>query len=613
MSAVQLNVTALEERCTPVVGSVALANPVLPGMGLDGVVAVSMLGADGNLRVGTGTLLSSGRHILTAAHLLDATGSGQASAPVTVRFDLPAGSVSQTVSVANVFIDPDWPGLNGSQTTYAGHDLAVLTLPELAPNAAERYPLYRGSDELGQTFTVIGYGLTGTGTTGAQPGSATGKRSGQNRFDSVSAVAPGVNLMPVGQGLLADFDAGTAPHDTLGQGWGTPDLGVGSSEAGIAPGDSGGPALLRTSTGYRVAGIAAVYTSPTNTFGDILGYTRVSVFASLIDGITGGDPVPTLPALPAEQTIAVGADAGSAPRVQTFALDGTPRLDRLAFAPGQTGGVRVALLDQPTGSADLVAVAGPGGPTEVVVFVGTTGVERARFAAFPTDFTGGLFVATGDFDGDGTADIAVAPDQGGGPRVRVFSGATVNANAPPTVLADFWGIADPAFRGGARLAAGTVNADGYADLIVGAGYGGGPRLAVFDGRSLHPHATPTRLVSDFFAFEPGLRNGVYVAAGDVTGDGWAEIVCGAGPGGGPRVLALTRFGQPVSNFFAGDVTSRNGVRVAVKAGWLLTAPAPGAAAEISRYPLASVPIDGPPSTVETLSVLDGSWAGVFVG
>jgi len=86
-------------------------------------------------------------------------------------------------------------------------------------------------------------------------------------------------------------------------------------------------------------------------------------------------------------------------------------------------------------------------------------------------------------------------------------------------------------------------------------------------------------VNDFFAF-PGsdavtLRNGSFVAAGDVTGDGFADLVFGGGPGGAPRVLvlsgALVSAGDvagaqaaPVANFFVGgDLADRGGARVAV--------------------------------------------------
>jgi predicted AAA+ superfamily ATPase len=43
------------------------------------------------------------------------------------------------------------------------------------------------------------------------------------------------------------------------------------------------------------------------------------------------------------------------------------------------------------------------------------------------------------------------------------------------------------------------------------------------------YATSNRrhLMPDFFAFEPGLRNGTFVAAADLDGDGAAELVVGA--------------------------------------------------------------------------------------
>src|SRR5204863_2673175 len=130
---------------------------------------------------------------------------------------------------------------------------------------------------------------------------------------------------------------------------------------------------------------------------------------------------------------------------------------------------------------------------------------------------------------------------------------------------------------GARVAAGDVNGDGTPDLAVAAGFLGGPRVALFDGKTLF--FTPGRLIGDFFAF-PGtdavsLRNGAYVAAGDVNGDGFADLVFGGGPGGSPRVFvlsgALVRAGNiagahdaPLSNFFvAGNAADRGGVRMGV--------------------------------------------------
>src|SRR5207247_4006647 len=110
--------------------------------------------------------------------------------------------------------------------------------------------------------------------------------------------------------------------------------------------------------------------------------------------------------------------------------------------------------------------------------------------------------------------------------------------------------ADRALRGGCRAALGDVNHDGTPDMAVAAGFLGGPRSALFNGTTLF--GTPARLVNDFFAF-PGtdavtLRNGVFVAIGDINGDGFADLIFGGGPGGEPRVFILS--GQQDT---AGDV------------------------------------------------------------
>src|SRR5206468_2261682 len=101
----------------------------------------------------------------------------------------------------------------------------------------------------------------------------------------------------------------------------------------------------------------------------------------------------------------------------------------------------------------------------------------------------------------------------------------------------FLGIEDPAFRGGARAAAGDLDGGGPPELVVAAGFQGGPRIAIFRGLGAGA-AGPSHVVADFFAFEDTLRNGAFVSAGDATGDGLADLAFGGGPGGAPRVRLL---------------------------------------------------------------------------
>jgi uncharacterized delta-60 repeat protein len=246
----------------------------------------------------------------------------------------------------------------------------------------------------------------------------------------------------------------------------------------------------------------------------------------------------------------------------------------ITFFPGHAGAVRVVTPDVTgDGTPDFVAGAGPGGGPQVAVIDGKTGARVADFFAFEGSFTGGVFVAAADLDGDGKAEVVVTPDRGGGPVVAVFTAAGVER-------VRFLGIQDDTFRGGARAALGDVTGDGAPDLVVSAGFLGGPRIALFDGRDLAAgRADPRKLVADFFAFEDGLRNGAFVAVGDVTGDGRADVSFGGGPGGAPRVrlfdgarlLSAGAFQRlddipaaQAANFFAGGDSLRGGVRLALR-------------------------------------------------
>jgi hypothetical protein len=238
-------------------------------------------------------------------------------------------------------------------------------------------------------------------------------------------------------------------------------------------------------------------------------------------------------------------------------------LNRITPWPGFTGELRTTDGDfNNDGFPDIVVGTGPGTTNRVAIFDGISGGLIRELQPFEPTFTGGVFVAVGDLTGDGRADLVITPDQGGGPRVRVFDGA--NQLVP---IADFYGIDDPNFRGGARASIGDLNRDGYGDLFIAAGFGGGPRIAIFSGKTL---ANQQRLLPDFLAFEPNVRNGVFLSVGDVTGDGVVDLAVGGGPSSGPRVTIfsgsalLNRELDRVADFFAGPVTNRGGVRLAIK-------------------------------------------------
>jgi hypothetical protein len=186
-------------------------------------------------------------------------------------------------------------------------------------------------------------------------------------------------------------------------------------------------------------------------------------------------------------------------------------------------------------------------------------------------FGGGVFLAAGDVDRDGRAELAVSADAGGGTRVTLYK---ADGHGLRT-MADLIAFGDSGFRGGSRVALGDVNRDGAADLIVGAGVGGAPRVAVYDGGSL-ASGSPRSLVPDFFALDPTLRSGAFVTAADFEGDGYADVAYSTGNTGGPRVRIVSgsmltanpgrdAFYLPATaDFFAFDPNDRSGIRLAAR-------------------------------------------------
>ncbi len=319
--------------------------------------------------------------------------------------------------------------------------------------------------------------------------------------------------------------------------------------------------------------------------------------ASLTQTVTAL-PVPATPV----RYFAVGAGAGGSPQVVVYnAATQTAVVSFYAFTAAFTGGVRVAVGDvNGDGTPDIIAGAGPGGGPEVRVFDGTTFAMIRDFFALPTQFTGGVYEAAGDVNGDGFADIITSADAGGGPQVTITSGRDA------TRLASFYATAST-FTGGIRVAAGDVNGDGFADVIAAAGPGGGPQVTIFDGKSLS-------LLTSFYALPSKFTGGLYVAAGDLTGDGKADIIAGADRGSSPEVALFNGPDQkPLATFYALPSKFTGGVRVAaVDTGSgrdsILTAAGPGGGPQVAF-------LDG--LTLQTLSSFfaypSTFSGGVFVG
>ncbi len=226
------------------------------------------------------------------------------------------------------------------------------------------------------------------------------------------------------------------------------------------------------------------------------------------------------------------------------------RLHSFFAFPGFTGGVNVAAGDiNGDGFSEIIIGSGAGGGPHVKVFDGHTGAQLQSFFAFDAGFAGGVRVASGDVNGDGKADIITGAGPGAsGGHVKVFDGAT------GVELQSFFAYSG--FGGGVSVAAGDLDGDGRSEIITGADSGSaGGHVKVFNGE------TGTELRS-FFAFDPGFSGGVRLGAGDLDGDGLAEIIAGAGPGGAPHVKVFDgRSSAERSSFLAFDAGNTGGVFV----------------------------------------------------
>ena len=222
--------------------------------------------------------------------------------------------------------------------------------------------------------------------------------------------------------------------------------------------------------------------------------------------------------------------------------------------PGFTGAIHVASGDfNNDGVADIFAAAGPGGGPAIAIINSQTGEVLESFFAFAPSFTGGVFIAVQDFNGDGILDIIAGAGPGGGPEVRIFDGSTLK------VLKSFFAYAQD-FTGGVSVASLDFNNDGIFDIATGAGPGGAPHVKVFDGAS-------NAIISQWYAYPLSFTGGVFVAAGDIGNNGTIEVITGAGSGGTPVVAVWDPYtGVLLSQFYAYAEDFTGGVCVAVNHG-----------------------------------------------
>ena len=155
-------------------------------------------------------------------------------------------------------------------------------------------------------------------------------------------------------------------------------------------------------------------------------------------------------------------------------------------------GIYSVILDH---DFNIVTGAGTGGGPHVWVFSSANGTVKNEFYAYDPTFTGGVRVAQGHLDQDGILDWITAAGAGGGPHVRVFSGASGEE------IRSFYAY-DPLFAGGVTVAASDFVGDQLVEIVTGPGLGGTPHVKTFSG------ATGEEMLS-FYAYDPSFGGGVF--------------------------------------------------------------------------------------------------------
>ncbi|MBI4616085.1 MAG: FG-GAP repeat protein [Planctomycetes bacterium] len=244
-------------------------------------------------------------------------------------------------------------------------------------------------------------------------------------------------------------------------------------------------------------------------------------------------------------------------------------------AAGNLFGVPFATGDlNEDGIADLLAVAS--GADLAYVFFGqpdfgsrAAGTADAILSAEGAGDFGG--VAVGDVTGDGVADAIVgapAADPGGeadAGRVYVFRGMRGFASRPAAGADSILTGEAAGDNFGAAVAAGDVDRDHVADLLVGA-TGADPGGLVDAGRAyvfrggLGPGSRAASTADAILSGEAAGDNFGVVAALDLAGDGWPEFVVGAPDNGGdPGAVYVYASPVPAGGGLVAKITGDAGI------------------------------------------------------
>lgn len=265
--------------------------------------------------------------------------------------------------------------------------------------------------------------------------------------------------------------------------------------------------------------------------------------ASICSGDINGD---------GQAEIVVGAGQGRPGEIKVYNSNGKLIQSGLyPFSASFQGGIDVACADLNSDQKDEVIVAvASNDSSHLKIYQLDTKKVIADFYSEPKVFQGGVHIAAGDIDNDHQVEILVSRGQGTRSEIKVFKADGTRKNF---ILYPF----DQEFKGGVDVAIGDVDGDNQKEIITSAARQGKSHIKIYSASG--------KLKSQFFAFGQSFSGGVNIASFDVNQDGKAEILAGAGPGGGPQVRVFNAKGEIQNNlnFFPYEKTWKGGVNIAV--------------------------------------------------
>ncbi|MDD5341797.1 MAG: VCBS repeat-containing protein [Patescibacteria group bacterium] len=245
--------------------------------------------------------------------------------------------------------------------------------------------------------------------------------------------------------------------------------------------------------------------------------------------------------------IVTGAKAGGGPQVTVWDSSGKLKATFMAYAKTFRGGVTTLMTDLDNDGAEEIITAPYSAGGPHIRVFNTHGDYKADLFSYALSYRGGLSLAAADVDNDGVNELIVAPATSGGPHVRIY-----DYIGDTFSLHNEWFAYSTSFRKGIKVNAGDVNGDGVAEIITSTNAGSAPHIRVFNKAG--------ELMGQFYAFASTFRGGVNVTLADYNDDGANELIVTAASAGGPQVRVMKYDGTLVTQFFAYNQSWRLGLK-----------------------------------------------------